>query len=61
MRSETDKFEHEGDVFYAERSTLDSEICLNIDKTYGEYYGYLTKQQAAQFARQPLEMCGGGE
>lgn len=56
MRSETEQFKCDSDLVYAELDNY-GEVCINVEKPDQVYYSYMTKQQAAEFARQLLEMC----
>lgn len=57
MRYDTEQFQCDGDLVYAELDNQD-EVCVNIEKPDQVYYSYMTKKQAAEFASQLLEMCG---
>lgn len=60
MRTETQRFQYMTSTIYADPSNESFEICINIEKLNSSgCYCYLTKQQAAEFAHQILEMVDG--
>jgi hypothetical protein len=62
MRTETDKFsQHDDENFYCHADIEDGNVLIASVDIWDVTYTSLTKQQAAEFARQILEMCGEGE
>lgn len=59
MRTETDKFkQHDDDGFYCRAEIEDGNVLIASVDIWDVTYTLLTKQQAAEFARQLLEICG---
>jgi hypothetical protein len=59
MRSETDVFNQEDDDnFYCHAGIENGEVLIACADVWDATYTLLTKQQAAEFARQILEICG---
>ena len=58
MRTETDKFiQHDEEDFYCRAYICGGNISIASVDAWDSIHISLTKQQAAEFARQILEMC----
>lgn len=59
MRSETDTFkQHDDENFYCNAEIEDGNVLIACVDVWDVTYTLLTKDQAREFARQILEMCG---
>jgi len=59
MRTETERFGE--DRLVVAQVDCDGDVCIEINDRSEWVYIYISKQQAAQFAQQILEMCGEDE
>lgn len=59
MRTETDVFYDPENENYSVGAYIEDDlIIVSVEEIFGSGVSQLTKQQAAEFARQVLEMCG---
>lgn len=62
MRTETDVFyDTENENYSVGAYIEDDSIIVSVQELFESGVSKLTKQQAAEFARQILEMCGEGD